>query len=299
MFFFYCRYLATGESFKSLSFTFRMGATTVGIIVKETVEVIWNILQPVHVPVPTEDDFIKISADYMDIWNFPNCVGALDGKHVKIKCPSHSGSMFYNYKKFFSIVLQAVCDANYKFSVIEVGGYGRQSDGGTFQSSALFKLLSKKQLNIPTEQCLPHTQIRMPFVFIADEAYPLQENLLKPYSRQTLNPEKLYFNQRLSRARKTIECSFGILYAKWRLLPKAIETDEQHADVIIKTICVLHNIIMDKEGFERHLKLITETTTNNNFARPNWNARGRVPNQAIFIRDTFKDYLNTFPIQYQ
>lgn len=65
------------------------------------------------------------------------------------------------------------------------------------QSSALFKLLSKKQLNLPTEQCLPHTQIRMQFVFMADEAYPLQVNLLQPYSRQTMitmNSEKLYFN---------------------------------------------------------------------------------------------------------
>lgn len=275
-----------------------MGATTVGKIVKETVGVMWNVLQPIHLPVPTNDDFIKISADYASIWNFPNCLGALDGKHVKIICPSHSGSMFFNYKKFFSIVLQAVCDANYRFSVVEVGGYGRQSDGGTFQSSALFKLLSKKQLNIPTEQCLPHTEISMPFVFIADEAYPLQENLLKPYSRQTLNPERLYFNQRLSRARKTIECSFGILYAKWRILSKAIETDEKTADILIKTICVLHNIIIDTEGFERHLNIITESATNNNFVRPTLNARGRVSNRAIFVRDAFKDYLNAFPIQY-
>ncbi|XP_050292833.1 uncharacterized protein LOC126733542 [Anthonomus grandis grandis] len=245
------RYCATGESFKSLSFTFRMGATTVGSIVKETVNAVWNILQPIHLPVPTQDDFIKISEDYMKIWNFPNCLGALDGKHVKIKCPSHSGSMFFNYKKFFSIVLQAVCDANYRFTVIEVRGYGRQSDGGTFQSSAFSKLLSKKQLNVPTEQSLPHTQIRMPFVFIADEAYPLQENLLKPYSRQTLNPERQYFNQRLSRARKTIECSFDIIYAKWRILSKAIETNEQLADITIKANCLLHNIIMDKEGFEQ------------------------------------------------
>ena len=93
-----------------------------------------------------------------------------------MKIPSHSGSIFFNYKKIFLTVLQAVCDANYRFTVIEVGGYGRQSDGVTFQSLHLFKFISKKQLNVPTKQCLLHTQIHMPFVFIKDEAYPLQEN---------------------------------------------------------------------------------------------------------------------------
>lgn len=250
-------------------------------------------------PPPTEDTFLKISADYMKIWNFPNCLGALDSKHVKIICPKHSGSMYYNYKKFFSIVLQAVCDASYRFIMIEVGSYGRQSDGGTYQNSAMFRLLSSKRLNIPSEQCLPNTDTRMPFVFIADEAYPLQYNLLKPYSREVLNAERLYFNQRLSRARKTIECSFGILYAKWRILSKAIETDEKVADMIVKAICILHNIIIDSEGFERHLNTVTGYDIDNNAFRPSWNARGRTSNRAIFIRDTFKDYVNAFPVEFE
>lgn len=273
-----------------------MGASTVGKIVKESVGVIWNIFQPIRMPVPTTETFLKISTDYFNVWNFPNCLGALDGKHVKMVCPSHSGSMYFNYKKFFSLVLQAVCDANYRFTIIDVGGYGRQSDGGTFQSSSMFKLLSKNHLNIPEDECLPNTPIRMPFVFIADEAYPLQYNLLKPYTREALDPSRLYFNQRLSRVRKTIECSFGVLYSKWRILSKAIETDEKLVDTIIKAICVLHNVIIDKEGFERHLKNVLESFSGK--GNKNWTLRGRIPTQAIFIRDTFKDYLNAFPIEY-
>ncbi|KAJ8953462.1 hypothetical protein NQ318_023581 [Aromia moschata] len=134
------------------------------------------------------------SKEYFKVWNFPNCLRALDGKHVKIKCPSHSGSMYYNYKQYFSIVLQGVCDVKYRFTMIDVGGFG------TFQSSNMYKLLSKKKLNIPEDRCLPNTNIKMPF--------------------------------RLSRAHKTIECSFGILYSKWRILSKAIETDEKTADKI-------------------------------------------------------------------
>lgn len=64
----------------------------------------------------------------------------------------------------------------------------------------------------------------MPHVIIADEAYPLMRNVLNPYGKQALNEHKEYFNKRLSRARRTVECAFGMLRAKWQLLDKPILT---------------------------------------------------------------------------
>jgi hypothetical protein len=72
------------------------------------------------------------------------------------------------------------------------------------------------------------------------------------HSGENLDPD--YFNRILSRARKTIKCAFGILYSKWRIFSKAIETTEKTADKIVKAACVLQNVIIDKEGVERHLK---------------------------------------------
>lgn len=134
-------------------------------------------------PAPSAKDFLQISNDYKHLWNFPNCIGALDGKHVRIKRPKHSGTMYYNYKQFYSIVLQAVCNAHYVFTIIDVGGFGKQSDGGTFQNSEMYKSLKNQKLQIPADSFLPQTNIKSPFVFIADEAYPLMTHLIKPYSR--------------------------------------------------------------------------------------------------------------------
>ncbi|XP_055526020.1 uncharacterized protein LOC129718865 isoform X2 [Wyeomyia smithii] len=229
-----------------------MGRSTVAQIVLETCNALWEILQPIYMPAPTEQMYRAVAEEYWLKWNFPNCIGAIDGKHIRIKCPKGTGSLCYNYKGFHSIVLQAVADANAKFLVIEVGGYGKQSDGGTFSSSDLYKLLENGQLNIPPDTPLPDEEfsLDMPHVFVGDEAYPLIRNLLRPYPRSLLDSEKEYFNSRLSRARKCVECAFGIMTAKWRLLWKPIEVEIEFADEIVKAICVLHNVILDHEGLD-------------------------------------------------
>ena len=44
------------------------------------------------------------------------CLGAVDGMHVASIRPLKSGTIYFNYKKFFSIVLLAVSDTNYQTS---------------------------------------------------------------------------------------------------------------------------------------------------------------------------------------
>ena len=60
--------------------------------------------------------------------DFPNCVDVVDGKHIRIVCSPSSGSQYFNYKKYFSIALLDVADANYCFTAIDVGSYGREGD---------------------------------------------------------------------------------------------------------------------------------------------------------------------------
>lgn len=218
------------------------------MIVFETAEIIWSKLVQEYMPVPTEEHLQKVISDYYNRWKFPNCFGSIDGKHCQIKCPPNSGSSYFNYLKYFSIVLQGVADADKKFLTIEVGGRGKQSDGGTFIASTLFNLLEAKQFCVPPDQELPGSNIKLPNVLIGDEAYPLKKYLMRPYPRRVLTPKREYFNTRLSTARKCIECAFGILYSKWRFLSKDIDTYPDKACILIKCACILHNFIRIHDG---------------------------------------------------
>ena len=106
-----------------------------------------------RMPLPTTEMLLVTSNEFYLKWNFPNCVGGIDGKHIRLKCPSNSGSMYYNYKHYYSIVLQGLADARYRFISIDVGAYVKQSDGGIFRHSALYQLLSSN--NFPLSN-IPH-----------------------------------------------------------------------------------------------------------------------------------------------
>ena len=72
-------------------------------------------------PFVTENVLQEIADEFEMQWNFPNCVGAIDGKHVRIRCPQSSGSQFYKYKSCFYVHLHAIVDAKYKFMTVDIG----------------------------------------------------------------------------------------------------------------------------------------------------------------------------------
>lgn len=280
-------------SFQTLAFDFRVGASTVAQIVSETVTALWDELKPVHMPTPTHETFQTVSDNFYNLWNFPNCLGTIDGKHVRIRYPSQSGLMSNNNdKKYFSILLQAVVDANYKFVAINVGGLGKLGDGDTFQASSFYHALVESRVQLPEPSPLPNSNVVAPYVFVGDGAYPLMTHLLKPYSGTNLTLEEDCFNERLSTCRKTVESAFGILMAKWRLLTQEIETNVELANRIIKSMCVLHNTIIDKEGMDQTLTEVSiegQSMVGDRIGKPG--------NEAKSVRDLFKEYFSNPPLK--
>lgn len=230
--------------------SYRIGHTTIGKILKKVCSAIWECLLPESFPQLNEQRWRDIAEGFQKYCQFPNCLGAIDGKHVRIKKPKMSGSLFYNYKNYFSIVLLAIADANYKFIYIDVGDFGKESDSTIFKKSTIYKKLENNTLNIPSAQPLPGTSgPNMAYTFIGDEAFSLSPDVMRPFSGKVLTEKKRIFNYRLSRARRNVESAFGLLSSKWKIFQKSINVNLDLAVLLIKTCCSLHNFVRERDGF--------------------------------------------------
>ncbi|XP_054929960.1 uncharacterized protein [Dermacentor andersoni] len=309
------RFLANGDTMRSLSFNFLTGRSTAGMIVRETCAALWEILQPIYVRFPqTAEEWKKIATDMLVDWNFPNCIGCIDGKHVSIECPANSGSRNLNYKKSFSTVLMATCDAHYRFVYVDVGHYGGESDGGVFLRTKLMRILGERRFGIPPAATVGSAGL-IPYLMVGDEAFPLKPYLMRPYPRRALHAyrvsqyseylKRAVFNYRLSRARRLIENSFGILASRWRILKRPFRASEETTENIVRACVALHNFLMkdsvfarttyNPPGFVDHEDWEGNVTNgawrNDSSALPGWTDQGyHSARAALEVRDRLASY---------
>jgi len=99
-------------------------------------------------------------------------------------------------------------------------------------------------VSLPDPSPFPGEEIPFPYVFVGDEAFPLTNYIMRPYSRKTLTDENRIFNYRLSRARRVIENTFGILTARWKILQKPLCMSPANCENLFRALPCLHNFIM-------------------------------------------------------
>ena len=187
------RYLATGCSQQSLSYSFRVGRSTVSAIIKETLDAIYKVLSPVYLKPPTtSEEWVAISKDFEDIWNMPYVIGAIDGKHIAMQCPKNSGTQDYNYKGLYSLNLLAFCDACYNFSMIDVGQYGSNNDSGVLLNSEMGQGFEENKLNVPDQTFLKDTDLELPFYLVGDKIFPLKTWLMRPFPCKLSEQQRIF-----------------------------------------------------------------------------------------------------------
>ena len=109
-----------------------------------------------------------------------------------------------------------------------------------------------KSLDLPRPEALPATEIMMPYFFVGDNIFALHENMMKPYAKSAfLTKKQRIYNYRISRGRITIECAFGILNSRWRILQKPLGFKVETSESIVSALALLHNFIKT-ENLKHH-----------------------------------------------
>ena len=304
------RFLASGESQISLSFSFRIGHRTVGRIINETCDAIYNTLLEQYMSAPNnEEEWKRIAEEFKELWQLPHVIGAIDGKHVQIEAPPGSGSLFHNYKGFFSIVLLALCDAKYRFTLIDIGQYGSNNDTSVFNKSRMGKAFQQGKMGLPNASPLKgFTLSSLPYYLVGDEIFALKSWLMKPYPGRRLEEEKSIFNYRLSRARRVIENAFGILRSRWRIYSHPIKGSVDNIiKYVLATLC-LHNYLsvtenssycptglVDSENSDGVMKHGEWRSSDDGTSLKSIAARrgSRQNTDAVLIRNALKSYVNS------
>jgi hypothetical protein len=243
---FFFRYLAIGCSFHDLHFSYRIRLSTASNIVRETCRSIWSIMRPECIPKPTKGQW-ELTALQLEITaNFPNRWVAVDGKHIRVIKPEHRDSIFYNYKDCFlwyywpwHTLTTALC--------------------------MLTLVVTEKTVILPFFNDLRyghHTGIRsdrplsgtdgphVPNFIVWDEGITLNINVLRPFGGSNQSVNKSVYNYRLFRARRYVECAFGILSNKWRIFPWRLNVSPDFAADNVKVCVVLHNFVRERDGYK-------------------------------------------------
>ncbi|KTG00881.1 hypothetical protein cypCar_00032609 [Cyprinus carpio] len=234
------RFLATGETFSSLSSQHGIGASTISQIVMETCAALYQLMKKDYLNTPsTEAEWRAIAKDFESKWQFPHCLGALGGKQIHIQPPAKSGCLDHNNKGRFSVTIMAAVDANYKFIYTSVGTRDKVSDAGLFTHSDLCKAMDQGLLNFPPPEPLPNSDITMPYMFVGDEDCPLRPDLMKPYPNEQMDRSQRVLNYRLSRAQRVAENAFSILANRLRVLRRTIFLEpEKVVKITMASLCI-------------------------------------------------------------
>ena len=172
-------YLKDTGSIRMTANTFGIAHCTVCKIVLQVCIAIVDELGPSLISLPKTEDDMKVKVSEFECkFGMKQAFGCIDGTHIPIRRPLESSQEYYNYKNFFSLSVQAVCDYRGMFMDVDCRWPGSVHDAKVFANSSIGKMLRENNM-MRTFQTIGYEKI--PNYIIGDPAYPLTPYLMKEY----------------------------------------------------------------------------------------------------------------------
>lgn len=235
--------LATPAEYRSIGNIFGVSKGSVMNCFKSLVYAINNSqLRSTYLKVPSMEEFESIAKGFQERTGYPNCCGAIDGSHIRIKVPVDQRSSYYSHQCNYSCLLLAICDHRMRFYWLTTGHPGRSGDAGTFNTTQFYSQLNSNTV-LPSSN-LTLNGVQIPYHLIGDSAFARTSWLSKPFSQSVNQTNQVKgYNKILSRTRVTIENAFGRLKSRFRRIMKdPFECKTIDVPVVITAAVILHNI---------------------------------------------------------
>ena len=178
---------------------------------------------------PSDENLHKAKQEFYAIAGFPGVCGAIDCTHIRIQSPSrYVAGAYVNRKGFYSINVQAICNASNEITNIVARWPGSTHDSRIFENSRIKESFANGEID---------------GILVGDSGYPCRTYLMTPVLNPTIAAERR-FNTAQRRTRIVIERSFGILKRRFPCVQNTMRTKLQNSLVIIVAVAVLHNIAL-------------------------------------------------------
>ena len=188
-------------------------------------------LAPKFIFMPKErGDIIETKQNFYQFAGFPGVIGCIDGTHIPIVAPHDDEFAYVNRKKFHSINVQAICDANLVFMDVVAKWPGSNHDSFILLTSAIHDEFERGKFGDSW--------------LLGDSGYPLKQWLITSIPAPS-TPAERKFNVLHRKTRCLVERAFGVLKSRWRIMDHtggSLCYSPAKAAKITVTCCVLHNI---------------------------------------------------------